>query len=275
MTKRELTRGQALTVMRIEVLGPLRIEIDHSEAGLSGAKIRDILAVLALRAGEDVGRDELIEELDLASTTRDSINAVHAHMRRIRRWLQRHGMPADLVETVDSGYRLNLDRECVDAHRFSDLVQQGLGLAPAAPSVVAAILEEALSLWRADALTDTRQGPLIASAAEELHQWRTTARGALLDAWLALGQDNKVILSAPRFIADDPLNEALHVRQLTALRRLGRYAEAVRAYHNAERMLRQELRVEPGAELRTAHTVARRKISSGIMHEWVELARLA
>ncbi|MEV5551527.1 hypothetical protein AB0L35_36270 [Streptomyces sp. NPDC052309] len=29
----------------------------------------------------------------------------------------------------------------------------------------------------------------------------------LLDAWLALGQDNEVILSAPRRVADDPRNE--------------------------------------------------------------------
>ncbi|URN13539.1 hypothetical protein LUW77_25135 [Streptomyces radiopugnans] len=140
--------------------------------------------------------------------------------------------------------------------------------------MVAAILEEALALWRADALMDSRQGPLITSAAEELHQWRTTARDALLDAWLALGQDNKVILNAPRFIADDPLNESIRVRQLTALRRTGRYAEAVRAYQNAERVLSQELSVEPGSELRAAHGAARQKISSGIMRERAELARL-
>ncbi|MFJ3904669.1 BTAD domain-containing putative transcriptional regulator [Streptomyces sp. NPDC090025] len=261
--------------LRIGVLGTLRVEIENAEVELPGAKLRDIVAVLALRAGEDVRRDELIEELDLAATTRDSVNAVHAHIRRVRRRLQSHGLPADLIETVDSGYRLNLEPGRVDAHRFGDLVRQGLHLAPKTPSVVATILEEALALWRGDALTDTRQGPLTASAAEELHQWRTTARGALLDAWLALGHDNKVILNAPRFITDDPLNEALRVRQLIALRRAGRYAEAVRAYDDAERVLRQELRVEPGTELRAAHGLARRLITSGLARERGEvLARL-
>ncbi|URN13538.1 helix-turn-helix domain-containing protein [Streptomyces radiopugnans] len=114
--------------MSIGLLGPLRIEIGNSQAELSGAKLRDILAVLALRAGEGVRRDELIEELDLANTTRDSINAVHAHMRRLRRWLELNGVPAEVVETVESGYRLNVNRASVDAHRFSDLVQQGLSL---------------------------------------------------------------------------------------------------------------------------------------------------
>ncbi|MFF8725783.1 BTAD domain-containing putative transcriptional regulator [Streptomyces sp. NPDC015171] len=261
--------------MNIGMLGPLRIEVNDSEIDLSGAKLRDILAVLALRAGEVIRRDELVEELGLASTTRNSVNAVHAHIRRLRRWLEKHGIPADVIETVDSGYRMNVDRACVDAHRFSDLARQGLGLAPATPSVVATILEEALSLWRADALLDSRQGPLVTSAADELHHWRSTARDALLDAWLALGQDNKVILSAPRFIADDPLNESIRVCQLIALRRMGRYTEAVRAYQNAERILSQELSVEPGPELRTAHRVARRRISSDIMRERAELARLA
>ncbi|WP_367140585.1 MULTISPECIES: AfsR/SARP family transcriptional regulator [Streptomyces] len=264
-----------MSAINIKVLGPLRIEVDNSEAELPGSKLRDILAVLALRAGQVTRRDELVEELDLTSTTRNSVNAVHAHIRRLRRWLEQHGIPAGLIETVDSGYRLNVDRASVDAHRFSDLVRQGLGLAPATPSVVATILEEALSLWRADALMDSRQGPLVTSAADELHHWRATARDALLDAWLALGQENKVILSAPRFIADDPLNESIRLRQLTALRRMGRYTEAVRAYRNAERILSQELSVEPGPELRTAHTVARRKISSVVMRERAELARLA
>jgi SARP family transcriptional regulator, regulator of embCAB operon len=241
-----------MALAEIDVLGPLRPRFGNVEAALNGAKVRSMLALLALRAETEVRRDELIEELDLMQTTGDAINALHAHVARLRRWLQRNGGKADLLETVSSGYRLNLDRSAVDAHRFVDLVERALSLAPATPSVVATILEDALVLWRGDALLDALDGPLVAAAADELHRWRAAARETLIDAWAALDHNQKVVLNARRFIAEDPLNESMRARHILALRRLGRYAEAVEAYNDAVRVLREELGVEPGAELRAA-----------------------
>lgn len=206
--------------------------------------------LLALRADREVRRDELIEELDLMRTTGDAVNAVHAHVARLRRWLQRNGGRADMLETVNSGYRLNVDREAVDAHRFVSLVERALALAPGVPSVVATMLKDALSLWRGDALLDTQEGPMIVSAADELHRWRAAARETLIDAWLTLDANQEVALNARKFISEDPLNESMRTRHITALQRLGRHAEAVEAYNDAERVLRQELGVRPGAELR-------------------------
>jgi DNA-binding SARP family transcriptional activator len=239
-------------VTGIDILGPLRARFADSEPTLSGAKLRSIIAICAYRAGDEVRRDELIEELGLARTTGDAVNALHAHVVRLRRWLSQHGGQPGLLETVNSGYRLSINRADVDAHQFVDLVQKALNLAPRTPSVVAAILEEALTLWRGDALQDTLDGPLAAAAADELHQWRLAARETLIDAWMALGQDQKVALSARKFIADDPLNESIRTRHVVALRRMGRYAEAVEWYRTAERTLRQELGVVPGRELRAA-----------------------
>ncbi|MFE3325691.1 BTAD domain-containing putative transcriptional regulator [Streptomyces sp. NPDC059176] len=225
--------------------------IHNDAAVLSGLKLRSILAVLALRADREVRRDELIEELDLTRTTGDAINAVHAHVARLRRWLHRHGGKG-VLETVNSGYRLNLDRGAVDAHRFVDLVEQAFELAPSTPSVVATMLEDALSLWRGDALLDALEGPVVAGAADELHQWRAAARETLMGAWLSLDENQKIVLNARRFIAGDPLNESIRARHIVALQRMGRHAEAVEAYRNAEQVLREELDIEPGGELRAA-----------------------
>lgn len=241
-----------MTVADIGILGPLRPRFENVEVTLSGAKRRSILALLALRANDEVRRDELIEELDLIRTTGDAINALHAHVVRLRRWLVRHGGKPDLLETVNSAYRLNLDRSAVDAHRFVDLVERALNLAPGTPSVVATILEDALYLWRGDALLDALDGPLVAAAADELHRWRDAARETLLDAWISLDHNQKVILNARKFIAEDPLNESMRARHITALRRMDRYAEAVEAYRCAEQVLNAELGVGPGPELRAA-----------------------
>ncbi len=238
----------------IGILGPLRPRFGNAEVTLSGVKLRSILAVLAFQADDEVRRDELIEELDLARTTGDAINALHAHVARLRRWLVANGARTDVLETVNSGYRLNIERNAVDAHRFVNLVERALNLAPGTPTVVAAILEDALSLWRGQALLDTLDGPLITTAADELHQWRSAARETLIDAWIALGNNQKVVLNARKFIAENPLNESIRTRHIIALRKMGRYAEAAEAYRDAERVFRDELGVRPGLELRSAIT---------------------
>lgn len=247
-----------MTVAGIHILGPQRIELKNTEIMLRGAKLRSILAVLALRAESEVRRDELIEELDLIRTAGDAINAVHAHVARLRRWLQRHGGNADLLETVNSGYRLNIDRDAVDAHRFVRLVERALNLAPGTPSVVATILEDALSLWQGDALIDALEGPLVATAADELHRWRAAARETLIDAWLSLDHNQKVVLNARKFISEDPLNESMRARHIIALQRMGRHAEATEAYNNAETVLSRELGIRPGIELRATSEPATR-----------------
>jgi hypothetical protein len=44
---------------------------------------------------------------------------------------------------------------------------------------------------------------------DELQWLRAAAREVLLEAWLTLGNDHKVIVNARAYVADDPLNERL------------------------------------------------------------------
>ncbi|MEU7137882.1 BTAD domain-containing putative transcriptional regulator [Nocardia sp. NPDC046473] len=239
---------------RIEfrILGPTQLIIDGVQVAVPGRKLQAIFAVLALRAGAEVRRDELIEELNLLRSTENAANTLHAHMARLRRWLHRHVGDATVLESTSAGYQLGVPRSAVDAHRFVTHLEQAMSLAPLVPSVVAAILEEGLGLWRGDALSDVADGPLAAAAADDLHQLRRTAREILLDAWIMLGEDRRVIMNAKRFIGDNPLNERMRVQLMTALHRAGRHAEAVEAYKSAERVLREELGVGPGDGLREA-----------------------
>ncbi len=241
-----------MTVVSIDILGPLRVRFSNNEATPNGAKLRAILTILAFRADTEVMRDELIDELDLMHTTGDAVNALHAHVARLRRWLRHYSRKTNLIETVGLGYRLNLDRGRVDAHRFLDLTERAHGLAPKAPSVVADMLKDALSLWRGDAMLDALNGRLGRAAADELNNWRASARETLIDAWLSLENDLQVVLNARKFIAENPLNESMHARHIRALNRMGRYAEAVEAYRSAEKVLDEELGVKPGRELRAA-----------------------
>jgi SARP family transcriptional regulator, regulator of embCAB operon len=241
-----------MNTTEIGILGPLRSKIEGDEVVLPGAKLRSIMAILAFRAGETVSSDVLVEELGLDQTSTNAANALQAHVSRLRRWLCTHHCAPDLLETTNSGYRLNLDRSHVDAHLFVDQAEQALSLAPAAPSVVATMLEDALKLWRGEALADVIDGPLVASIADELRFLRATAREVLLEAWLALGNHHKVIVNARAYVAEDPLNERLWESQIVSLRRLGRHAQAVDCFNRARKTLTDELGIQPGERLRAA-----------------------
>lgn len=239
--------------VEIKVLGPLRVSVNGNEAGLAGQKLRCILAVLAIRAGQQVRRDELIEELQLAKTN-DASNSLHAHIARLRRWFRAHSIEPDVLESVESSYRLNIGHADVDAFHFENRVEQALALYPSAPSVVSAMLTEVLAMWHGDALSDVNDGPLLASRAEELSHLRAGAREVLLSAWLDTGQDRRVILNARRFLDADPLNERVWVSLIVALRRASRYAEAHKTFRDAHSVFATELGIPPGDRLRLALT---------------------
>ena len=156
-----------MNTTEIGILGTLRSKIEGNEVVLPGTKLRTIMAILAFRAGDTVASDVLVEELGLDRTSTNAANALQAHVSRLRRWLCTHNSAPNLLETTNSGYRLNLDRSQVDAHLFVDQAEQAIALAPAAPSVVATMLEDALKLWRGDAMLDVIDGPLAATIADE------------------------------------------------------------------------------------------------------------
>lgn len=113
-------------------------------------RLQCALALLAIRPREVIQRDELIEELGLNETTKDTINALHAHVRRLRQWLDTEGATSNILQTAGrSGYFLDIHRRDVDAHLFIDAVNEAVTLQNKVPSIAVAMLENALAQWRA------------------------------------------------------------------------------------------------------------------------------
>ena len=135
-----------MNTTEIGILGPLRSKIEGNEVVLPGTKLRSIMAILAFRAGETVISDVLVEELGLDQSSTNAANTLQAHVSRLRRWLCMHNSAPNLLETTNSGYRLNLDRTQVDAHLFVDQAEQ----APRQQVVGRIVAALAASGWAAD-----------------------------------------------------------------------------------------------------------------------------
>src|ERR1700730_12706327 len=91
---------------------------------LRGAKQRVLLALLALRRGQPVSADRLIDLLWGDGQAANPANALQAQIGQLRRPLG----PAAIL-TTEAGYALNAGADEVDVVRFELLVAEGQRLA--------------------------------------------------------------------------------------------------------------------------------------------------
>ncbi len=137
--------------VRYRLLGTTQaIRPDGTAVPVGGARLRALLSVLALRAGRTVPTGVLVDEVWGAEPPADAVGALQALVGRLRR-----ALGADAVASADGGYRLTAAPDDVDLGRFDRLTGDGLrALADGDPAKAAAVLDDALALWRGPALAD-------------------------------------------------------------------------------------------------------------------------
>jgi WD40 repeat protein/DNA-binding SARP family transcriptional activator len=168
---------------------------------------------------------------------------------RLRRTLRDER--AELLRTRRGGYVLELEPEQLDAVNFERLLADGRSLLAAGDHAGAsARLREGLALWRGPPLADLGAVEDVQPEVRRLEELRLLAEMARVDAELALGHAAAVVAPLERLIAQAPLQERLRAQLMLALYRSGRQADALAAYREACALLRDELGLMPGAELR-------------------------
>ncbi|MFE7772474.1 BTAD domain-containing putative transcriptional regulator [Streptomyces sp. NPDC057445] len=233
--------------MHYRVLGTTQaVHDDGTPVALGGARLRALVAVLALRAGRTVPVGVLVDEVWDGDPPADAVGAVQALVGRARRALGRGA-----VVSADGGYRLCADADDVDLHRFERLAGEGARVhAGGDPGRAAELLDEALSLWRGPVLADL---PGRTTQAARWETRRLDARRTRLAAVLALGRTQEVLPQLAVLCDEYPLDERLQALRIRALRAEERPAEALAAYESVRRDLSDRLGTDPGPELRTLH----------------------
>ena len=231
--------------MEYRVLGPLEVlDASGQKISLGGAMQQSVLAALLLRAGQTVTLDRLVDELwDEPPPT--ATRTVQAYVSRLR-----HALPSGVIERRPGGYVLVLGNDELDEAKFEDGVEAGrAALAAGAYQRAADLLQDALALWRGPALAGLAAEPL-GREAERLEEKRLQALEDRLAADLARGHHQEVIPELQVLVGEHPFRERLRALLMEALYRSGRQTEALEAYQNARRVLRDELGLEPSPSLR-------------------------
>ncbi|HEX3606545.1 MAG TPA: AfsR/SARP family transcriptional regulator [Candidatus Dormibacteraeota bacterium] len=233
--------------IEFRVLGPLEVWDGERQLTLGSARQRALLGTLLLHAGDVVDGDRLAEAVWGTQQPERPANALRTHVTALRRLLEPVGdqdTPSILAGSA-AGWRLCVDPEQVDLHRFERLVEQGRRAMSGDPIIGSGLLHQAASLWRGPALGDVTLAGAAAAECARIDALRVDAVEDRLGADLELGRHAAVIGELEALVAAHPQRERLHALRVLALHRCGRRADALAAYAYAAEHL------EPSPDLQS------------------------
>jgi DNA-binding SARP family transcriptional activator len=225
--------------MDVRVLGPVEASVKGRAVAIGAGKPRALLALLALRAGETVTVERLIDGLWGEPPPPTATKLVQFHVYQLRKAFGASGADVALL-TRGHGYQLRLQPAELDSERFKQLVARGRP-------------REALALWRGPALDDVADEPFAAAEIRRLEEQRWMAVELALDLDLDAGRHREAVEELEALVLEQPLRERLHEQRMIALYRCSRQADALAAYRQARTALVEQIGVEPGPELRRLH----------------------
>lgn len=248
--------------LRVYLLGPPRLERDGETIELDRRKAMALLVYLAV-TGERQRRDTLATlfwpDLDQSRGR----GALRRDLAALNKALGGNWIEADR-ETVGLEHSPDF---WLDVDRFYQLLQAGQTHnhpqnQPCAECLP--LLAEAADLYRDDFLTgfSLRDTPefddwqLLES--EQLHQALNSLLEQLVEGYIALGNFDRAIPYAQRWLSLDNMNEAAHRQLMRLYAHTGQRSAALRQYQDCARILEQELGISPDEETTRLYDQIRR-----------------
>jgi class 3 adenylate cyclase len=244
--------------LELRLLGPLEASKAGKTISVGGPKPRALLAVLVLDLGRVVSVDRLVEELWPGDPPETAAHAVQVYVSQLRK-----ALGTEALARRGPGYALEIDPERVDVARFTKLVTDGReALALDDAGNAAALLRDALALWRGPAFADFAYEPFAQTEISRLEELRTVALEERIEADLALGRHAELVSELEALVEVHPLRERPRAQLMLALYRSGRQADALSEYRRAREGMIDELGIEPGPELKALESAILRQDES-------------
>ncbi|UKD53641.1 AAA family ATPase [Amycolatopsis sp. FU40] len=226
--------------LRVTLLGAFQVTRGAEALAVPGARLRGLVARLALAGGRPVGQSVLVDAIWASDLPSDPAHALQALVSRLRRSL---GSPSEVTQ-VGGGYRLTIDPADVDAMRFEQLATAG----------GAASLDEAVRLWGdRPGVEPAAVAAIDPAAATRLARLSIEAVTDLAEAELSQGRPDSAIARLTALLADQPVHERAAAVLMDALAAQGRQAEALAQYEQIRKALADDLGTDPGTALRERH----------------------
>ncbi|NEB40676.1 BTAD domain-containing putative transcriptional regulator [Streptomyces sp. SID14515] len=239
--------------MRFGVLGPLAVwTADGRTVRVPELKVRALLARLLVEPGRTVSADRLIDELWGAKPPGNPTAVLQTKVWQLRRALE-DAEPGgrELVVSLAPGYLLRADGDAVDSGRFHRLVAGARSAGD--PRERAALLADALAVWRGPAFADFADEEFARAARDRLDEQRLTALEEQAEVRLESGEHALVADELGDLVARHPLRERLRTAHIRALYLAGRQGAALSSYAELREQLAENLGVDPSPGLAALH----------------------
>lgn len=244
----------------IKLLGPLETYVDGVPVEHTANKPSQLLALLALNAGNVVTVPALVEEIWGDQPPRSGVPTLRTYILTLRQKLQRaladesDVSAKDILITRRVGYVLDMAPGDVDALRYDRLSAAGRTAVNNGDHEAASrILGEALRLWRGPALADVPAGRQLGIESMRLAENRLGDLHLRIDADLRLGRHHQLLGELATLCAQHPLQENFAIQHMIALHRSGRQSEALAAFRRLRTTMVEQLGVEPSGTARRLH----------------------
>jgi DNA-binding SARP family transcriptional activator len=246
----------AVPEVRFEVLGPLRAWRGDVAIDLGSVQQQVVLAVLLLQQNRPIGRQQVINAIWGDADPISATNLVQRHVSALRQALEFNRLPlgesGQLIWT-NAGYVLTVPAGGLDLDAFERAVEAARKARAAGDSASAAeILRSALRLWRGP-LCDGLTSPFLDAQRDRLEERRIGILEECIELDLAIGDRDDLVSELRLLVSEHPFRERMHGLLMLALYRSGRRADALAAFVEARRLLREELGVEPAEALQRLH----------------------
>ena len=236
------------------LLGPVQATANGRVVDLGGRKPRAVLAMLLLTPNHVVSFDRLKDGIWGDFAPPGATNALQVFVSRIRAALgERANAPGDVqtLVTAAGGYMIRVDPDQVDLWRFERLFEQArAALTVGNAEAASQMLEDALGLWRGEALGDVAAEPFGFAERARLEEHRLAAHEVLVCAQLELGRHCEVAADLEASVEMHPLRERLTELLMITLYRCGRQSDALAVYETHRDLLLEQAGLNPSQSLR-------------------------
>ena len=242
------------TALRFGILGPVELRYHDRGLELTSIKQQALLGAGLLNANMVVSAGRLVDAIWGERPPQSAAALVQTYVSALRRLmvpLAPYG-PSPIV-TRAPGYVVRVPDGDLDLHNFERLSAEGeRATAIGDHRRAAALFREALGHWRGPAF-DGLDTPLFRAAAARLDEARLAVLERRIDADAQVGPTGGLVAELTELVSAHPLRERLRGLLMRSLYQLGRQAEALQVFQDGYVVLREELGIEPGPELRALH----------------------
>lgn len=242
-------------LLRLEVLGPLRVSRSGTPLELGPVKRQAVLAALLLRQGAVVSHERLLDAVWGEEPPAGGHKVLPTHVNSLRRVLDPGGTPPaeSVIRSGKGWYRFVVEEVRLDTADLDERGDEALRTVASGDLATAADqLSAAIGLFRGEPLAGL-PGPFAQEERQRLEERRRTFRLERLKCLVLLGRFGDALDDLSGLSASDRDDESLTALRMRALYGRGRQAEALKTYEELRIRLRDDLGTDPGEELRRVH----------------------